>query len=667
MKLLAGIERPEQQLDTLKEIFCATLGSSHLHIVNSSVSLWNKMFENAQELDYPEELKDALVLLQPHVDIVVPGLDIATSGEYAQRHPLFSADSVEELGLPKVSHPRRILRSSPRKASPVKTPETGSRYSTRATSKKRGIASSPAPSSATRSGRRNAATPRLRHDDSQIQFAPIAPSSPSKEDELESQVLTERQREVKERQQREAATGLLREMRSSPVKQKGSGRDTDSSVVGARDVLAADDDEDQPQLPQQTAITPEPPTRNDEEFDAYITSTPTPRRGAPKPLAIPERDLAEDPPSSPPEPRRNPLAAEIRSRSASQSLLEKWQFSSSPVSGSPNPARSEAILDPTDDDVDMCDVDELPVLNNHAANSSEAEDTPRKAPIATSTDGSFLGPSIFNSSRLEVPETPSPKGASAQQQQQQQSVVEQQQQQQQGQETPKSESEEYVDAPSTPLPASPKVQVQTVHAPFLPSSPPTPAAGNLNASQPQRQPTTDQNNIPNPSFDLNDADERSMLRLVIELDSNKTDKSQYRKPSASPDKLATGSPAPQQCIVVDGPAGFAMSSVATSPEKPLTRSTSKRLARAPSVNSSVVPSSQPQLQSQGLSLASGDGLLGGLLKQQKRKRASSRVAGGDSKKRKQDGAGAGGAGESDRVADSFPAPGASNEGKKHSR
>ena len=64
----------------------------------------------------------------------------------------------------------------------------------------------------TRVTRRNPA-PRLRHDDSQLQFAAIEPS-PAGGKEAESQVLTERQKEVRERQKE--TTALFLEIRSSP-------------------------------------------------------------------------------------------------------------------------------------------------------------------------------------------------------------------------------------------------------------------------------------------------------------------------------------------------------------------------------------------------------------------------------------------------------------------
>lgn len=69
-------------------------------------------------------------------------------------------------------------------------------------------------SSPARRGVKTTPKARLRHDDSQIQFAAIE-SSPLQPEPLESQYLTDRQREIKERQVREAAA-MFPEIGSSP-------------------------------------------------------------------------------------------------------------------------------------------------------------------------------------------------------------------------------------------------------------------------------------------------------------------------------------------------------------------------------------------------------------------------------------------------------------------
>ncbi|EPE06187.1 telomere length regulator protein [Ophiostoma piceae UAMH 11346] len=206
----------------------------------------------------------------------------------------------------------------------------------------------------------------------------------------ESQVLTERQREVRERQ-RETNALYSDVMSSSPSGEAAARRFASRTVAAAAAAAVAATTVDgltsslprltvQPpssDLPEgglqeeekqlEEPLSPAPvedvalPERNmrattpeqaldekkkqvrnnggdyntDEDF---IASTPTPRRG--QALVFPvANDNEIDPPSSPPEPRRYPLLPEISSRSRSSSILDDWQFSSSPISGSPIAAR----------------------------------------------------------------------------------------------------------------------------------------------------------------------------------------------------------------------------------------------------------------------------------------------------------------------------------------
>ena len=76
------------------------------------------------------------------------------------------------------------------------------------------------------------ATPRLRHDDSQIQFA-VVNFSPADVDAIESQILTDRQKEVRDRQNEEAAA-LFPDLRSSPTsKSRGRDASTPRLQIGA--------------------------------------------------------------------------------------------------------------------------------------------------------------------------------------------------------------------------------------------------------------------------------------------------------------------------------------------------------------------------------------------------------------------------------------------------
>ncbi|KAK3336482.1 Rap1-interacting factor 1 N terminal-domain-containing protein [Cercophora scortea] len=571
--LIAESERPEEQLETLERLFCAAFGSSHRYIVNSGVTLWNRLFEHAESLDYPEKLKCALMLLQPHVDIVLPGLDVS-SGEHSGQHPLF-IDSAEELSLPGAHYTRGSRRATARSALSSRngTPEPGK---LKVLAKKHPVVS-PKPKSKPSAVKRRNVTPRLRHDDSQVQFAAIE-KSPSMGHVLESQVLTDRQREVRERQRENIA--LFPEIRSSP------GAKNKDPVVQIQPHKPTPDD---PR--SRIATTPEP----EGGFDDFVTSTPTPRRG--QALAILDQDM-NDPPSSPPEPRRNPLAAEIRSRSASNILLDDWQFSSSPVSGSPNPSHQAANPDlPARDEhmgeVSSPEVDEdLPLQQEPTMDEPEPEQELEQEPelpienhvmndVDVSNDPSAVPGE--ESSELSIPETPSTPPRFSRPPQ--------------PQETPKSEPEEYVDAPTSPLPPTPKRPQVPIGAPD--------AAGFI-----EKQPLPSRD-----SFYISDADERSLLRLVVELDGGNLDRSEYIRPSVSPEKAGSKLPSLDCIVVGDGP------------KKPELRRSPRKskvdplLAGIPSTEAvAQTPSSQPHEPEIG---------------RPKRKRASSKTQDHVGKKRKQ--------------------------------
>ena len=110
---------------------------------------------------------------------------------------------------------------------------------------------------------------RLRHEDSQIQFAAIE-CLPIGDTFLDSQPLTERQREVKERQQAETAA-MFPDLRSSP---RPKSRETNSSVprISFVSVPALTSN-----LVADGATTPTLPPPQHGPMDAFIGSSPTPR------------------------------------------------------------------------------------------------------------------------------------------------------------------------------------------------------------------------------------------------------------------------------------------------------------------------------------------------------------------------------------------------------
>ncbi|EGO53689.1 hypothetical protein NEUTE1DRAFT_134013 [Neurospora tetrasperma FGSC 2508] len=503
---LSATERPEQQLDSLTRIFCATLGSSHRYIVNSAVSLWNRLYGKAEKLDYPDELKEVLAKLRPYADLVTPGLELS-SLEYPSHEPIF-VESKEEFSLPRLPPPssRRTTRSASRTNSPVKTPDPVKRRSPT----KRRASATPEVKSSGFNLRPKAGAPRLRHDDSQIQFAAVD-SSPQLHlihEEMESQLLTERQKEVRERQKENAA--LFPELRSSPATRTRS-----SARLAARSREASPSGAQTPQ-----AGTPRNPGGR---FTEFVSGTPTPRRGQAL-TAIVDQDMdMMDPPSSPPimEPRRNPLAAEIRSRSANTSLLDDWQLSSSPISGSP--LRQQPFA-PVPSSLAVA----LDAVNAAVESSLAPEEAPEQDLMEEDDD--IIEESVLPDQENQALPTMEPaKGGHL-------GVPRQ--------ETPEKsdhELEEFVDAPSSPLPPTPhKANTDPVKK-AAPAPAPTPAFATTPTIAPAAT-TVAPAPTPSgaPSYDGGEWDDRSLLKLVVELDSGKLDRQEYTRPSpsVSPEKLA---------------------------------------------------------------------------------------------------------------------------------
>ncbi|KUI54762.1 Telomere length regulator protein rif1 [Cytospora mali] len=317
-------------LDIIEPVLCAAFNSTHRDIVRITAEMWNRVYEDAEYIEYPETLKTVLASLGTSVDLVRPGLDILD--EDSGLHLNF-AESQEDLSLPIISLPRSEPTPRSRRSTSRRSATPGSAKVIEAVQRSETTTPLARVKSMGRTPR-----PKLRHEDSQVQFAAIE-SSPAPTAQ-ESQLLTERQLEIRERQRERAA--LFPEIRSNPSaatkKAKSTAENSGLPPAGSPGPLRAS--------------TPE----QDGGFEDYLASTPTPRRG--KPVMLPEQDQEmADPPSSPPEPRSYHLLAELKSKANNITSLDEWQFSSSPVSGSPNPAQQTVsttqpmVLDDVDEEL----------------------------------------------------------------------------------------------------------------------------------------------------------------------------------------------------------------------------------------------------------------------------------------------------------------------------
>ncbi|KAF3044330.1 hypothetical protein E8E12_008422 [Didymella heteroderae] len=254
-----------QVLATLEPLVTAGFVSRRRGIVNVSIATWNKTFGEQESLRYPSRLETILRRLRSFVDLTLPSLDTKDDESGAEVSIYDSDDSSEG--------PRRSARSSRIKESPFKIIK-----SARNSKPQSPAVSSPA---SRRTSSRRTPKVRLRHDDSQIQFEAIV-SSPSNPFVQESQILTERQKEMIERQR--LSGGLFANMGApSPS------RDAPPSPMEIHsDVQSVDD------LPtRNTRTTPLKALTKMGPMDAFLGSSPTPhaRRSSQK-IVSDDTDIA---------------------------------------------------------------------------------------------------------------------------------------------------------------------------------------------------------------------------------------------------------------------------------------------------------------------------------------------------------------------------------------
>ncbi|KAI1077322.1 hypothetical protein F5B20DRAFT_552062 [Whalleya microplaca] len=471
------------QLDTIELLLCSAFQSRHRHIVNAVSAMWNRAFEQVERIEYPDHLKTVLISLLPYVDIVHPGLDVP-SYQSSGHEPSF-IDSQEGLEAPDLPLAETRSRSTPRVQRPPSRRSATPASAQLSSSAKRRLNATPNPSRP-RSARRSA-TPKPRHDDSQIQFAAIESSSPSN-NAMESQLLTDRQKEVRERQRENAA--LFPDIRSSTRKANFSAQ---SPILDARD-----SDIVQPALGGRAA-TPE----HKRSFEDFVSSTPTPRRGQ-APVMDDDHDMTDDIPSSPPEPRRN-LLAEMKPRSRSNSMLHEFPISSSPISGSPVPNRQ--ALSPKKASLEQEDAEEPQKDMMNPTNNNELETGAEQRRSTNAGD---------DTSKHETGRPITPPNVRAFKK---------------AQSSPRSD-EVFVDALTSPSPRTSRT-----------------LRSNASKVQEAQQDIVSMSQAKG-SFELSDGEERSMARLVVELDSRKCEPLP-RYDTASPEKRRETDGTALDCITVN--------------------------------------------------------------------------------------------------------------------
>ncbi|OCL08110.1 hypothetical protein AOQ84DRAFT_389086, partial [Glonium stellatum] len=239
-------------LVALEVMIAAGFSSRRRGMVNVSIETWNCTFGVNDKLEYPPKIKLALKRIRPFVDLRLPTFP---EGDDAQgiAADFYDSENDDEL-TPKQA---TIVGTA---ASPLPTLKVASLHSSSAKS-------TPL--------RRSSRTPlkqisktRLRHDNSQIHFEAIE-SSPLNSVEQESQVLTDRQKEMFEKQQATAA--MFPDIRSSPVTQPAIRTSDIPQLNLTSDASNIDEPLDEGLRTPLTALP------SLEPIDYYLGSSPTPR------------------------------------------------------------------------------------------------------------------------------------------------------------------------------------------------------------------------------------------------------------------------------------------------------------------------------------------------------------------------------------------------------
>ncbi|KAF7959072.1 hypothetical protein EAE96_002589 [Botrytis aclada] len=269
-------------LNNLEPLLCAGLGSKRVYIANSAIEMWKDAFGSFKgDLQYPPMIKDVLFRLLPMTDLSLASLSESSENQISNNHrqPLDILDSQtdtnisNEANLPKFSN--KAPSSSIIQAHQQKSIDPSPRViieGSKAASRKRSRETTPEPGK--RKSRKKGFVAKLRHDDSQIQFEAIAGSSPFSETTYDSQLLTERQKEVRERQAEEAA--MFSDIRSSPrPSSKLTPKHADNDVElpsrhSASKLLL--------ETPANSERQSTPDTKIVENQDTFLTSSPTPAR-----------------------------------------------------------------------------------------------------------------------------------------------------------------------------------------------------------------------------------------------------------------------------------------------------------------------------------------------------------------------------------------------------
>ncbi|KAI6873465.1 hypothetical protein KC338_g1580 [Hortaea werneckii] len=270
-------------LRALEPLLVAGFSSPHRSIVNQSIVFWNDTFGIDESLECPKTLAKVLRIRAAEADISLPGLSVDDEiYDDSLQLPAFFESQMTSAALSKqpIEAALQAVASKP------------DDFSEFATSGQLQDPDSTSVSAIGLNGRKEPVGKAwLRHDDSQLHFAPIESSPVHFED---SQMLTERQKEIKARQHENAQ--MFPELSSSPVvKQNTTVRKLEKRLDFSSENTGA----------EHTGTPTGPTDGNAPMSDDNIPSSPTPSSAkdpgsAQIEMHESDSELAQDPPSSPP-------------------------------------------------------------------------------------------------------------------------------------------------------------------------------------------------------------------------------------------------------------------------------------------------------------------------------------------------------------------------------
>ncbi|EEH07350.1 conserved hypothetical protein [Histoplasma capsulatum G186AR] len=193
--LQKSAELKDTLLQKLSTLVTSGLESRHKFTANQFIKLWNNSFGSRTTLEYPENVEKALRRLKPFVHLSLPNFPQEENSTIDLSSPDFLSSQEDMV---ESETPIKLLDSTSKiyKAfSPSPAQSTTPSSTNKACRRKRSTPST---------SKLSTPKPRLRHDDSQIRFVPVD-SSPAPNAVGDAQVLTDHQREVRDRQRGETA------------------------------------------------------------------------------------------------------------------------------------------------------------------------------------------------------------------------------------------------------------------------------------------------------------------------------------------------------------------------------------------------------------------------------------------------------------------------------